>query len=166
MTVKDLLPFGRTAVPVSRGVNPVATFQDDINRLFQDYFGDTSVSSWLRGREPGFSVNPAIDIAENEQNFIITAELPGIDPKDIQVSASEGYVTIKGEKQQQEKVEREGYFRQERSFGEFQRVVALPDTANLDKVDANFKHGVLTLHIPKKAGTQSKAHRIEIKQAA
>lgn len=166
MTVRDLLPFGKN-VPVSRGSNPIVAFQDEVNKLFNDFFGELSFPSWSRlAAEPSFTVSPAMDVTENDKEFKVTAELPGMDVKDVQITAADGYLTIKGEKKAEKKEEREGYFRQERSYGSFQRVVALPDTANFDKAEANFKNGVLTLSIPKKAGAQSKERKIEIKQAA
>lgn len=167
MTVRDLLPFGRS-VQIRRGANPIVRFQDEMNKLFSDFFGDLSFPSWGErlAAEPSFAISPAMDVTENDKEFKITAELPGIEAKDMQISTAEGYVTIKGEKKQESKEEREGYFRQERSYGSFQRVVALPDNANFDKAEANFKNGVLTLSIPKKAGAQSKERKIEIKQAA
>lgn len=165
MTVRELLHLGKN-VPVGRGSNPIVTFQDEMNRLFSDFFGDVSLPSWFRGREAAFAVSPAMDVTENDKEFKITAELAGLEAKDVQISTAEGYVTIKGEKKQESKEEHAGYFRQERSYGSFQRVVALPDTANLDKAEASFKSGVLTLSVPKKAGAQSKERKIEIKQAA
>lgn len=166
MTVRELLHLGKN-VPVGRGSNPIVAFQDEMNKLFSDFFGDVSLPSWFRpSREAAFAVSPAMDVTENDKEFKITAELAGLEAKDVQISTAEGYVTIKGEKKQESKEEREGYFRQERSYGSFQRVVALPDTANLDKAEASFKNGVLTLSIPKKAGAQSKERKIEIKQAA
>lgn len=166
MTVRELLHLGKN-VPVSRGRNPIVAFQDEMNKLFSDFFGELSLPNWSRlAGEQALTLSPAMDVTENDREFKVTAELPGMEPKDVLINASEGYVTIKGEKKEEKKEEREGYFRQERSFGSFQRVVALPDTANLDKAEANFKNGVLTLSIPKKAGTQSKERKIEIKQAA
>lgn len=165
MTVRDLLPFGKN-VPVTSGSNPIVAFQDEVNKLFGDFFGDLSFPRWGRAAESTFAVSPAMDVTENDKEFKITAELPGMDAKDVQINATEGYVTIKGEKKAEKKEEREGYFRQERTYGSFQRVVALPDTANFDKAEANFKNGLLTLSVPKKAGAQSKERKIEIKQAA
>jgi HSP20 family protein len=169
MTTRDLLPFSRTSVPVTRGANPIVAFQDEVNQLFNDFFGEVSLPSWLRSERRGsvaLTVNPAMDVTENDKEYKVTAELPGMDIKDVQITAADGYLTIKGEKKQESKEEREGYFRQERSYGSFQRVVALPDSANFDKAEANFKNGVLTLSVPKKAGAQSKERKIEIKQAA
>ena len=167
MTARDLLHFGRTSVPVTRGTNPIVSFQDEVNKLFGNFFGELSLPSWGHmTAEPAFALTPAVDVSENDKEFKISAELPGINANDVQVSAAEGYLTIKGEKKAEKKEEREGYYRQERSYGSFQRVVALPDTANFDKAEANFKNGVLTLSIPKKAGAQSKERKIEIRQAA
>lgn len=168
MSVRDLLPFSKTSVPVSRGVNPIVSFQDEMNKLFNDFFGEASLPSWWRGSDNGsaFSLSPALDVSENDKEFKITAEIPGMDIKDVQINIADGYVTIKGEKKQEQKEEREGYFRQERSYGSFQRVVALPDNANFDKADASMKSGVLTIAVPKKAGAQSKERKLEIKQAA
>ncbi len=167
MTVRDLLPFGRTSVPVTRGGNPIVSFQDEMNKLFSDFFGDLSVPGWARpSSELSLAISPAVDVTENSKEFKIFCDLPGMEAKDVQISTAEGYITIKGEKKQESKEEHEGYFRQERSYGSFQRVVALPDTANLDKAEASFKNGVLTIAVPKKAGAQSKERKIEIKQAA
>lgn len=167
MTVRDLLHIGKNNVPVGRGSNPIVAFQDEVNKLFSDFFGEVSLPSWLRsGSSAAFAVTPAMDVTENDKEFKVTAELPGLEAKDVQITASEGYLTIKGEKKEEKKEEREGYFRQERSYGSFQRVIALPDTANFDKTEASFKNGVLTLAIAKKAGAQSKERKIEIKQAA
>lgn len=167
MTVRDLLHLNKSSVPVLRGTNPIADFRDEVNKLFNDFFGEISIPSWRRlATESAFAIAPAMDVVENDKEFKVTAELPGMAAKDINVTASEGYLTIKGEKKQEEKEEHEGYFRQERSYGSFQRVIALPDTANLDKAEANFKNGILALSIPKKAGAHSKERKIEVKQAA
>lgn len=167
MTVRDLLPFGKSSVPVTRGSNPIVAFQDEVNKLFGDFFGELSLPNWARASSgSAFAISPATDVSENDKEFKVTAELPGMDAKDVQITAADGYLTIKGEKKEEKKEEREGYFRQERSYGSFQRVIALPDIANFDKAEANFKNGVLTLAVPKKAGAQSKERKIEVKQAA
>lgn len=165
MTVREMLHLNKN-VPVTRGGNPLVAFQDEMNRLFSDFFGDINMPSWFVRREHALMVSPAIDVTENEKEFKITAELPGMEPKDVQINAAEGYVTIRGEKKEEKKEEREGYFRQERSYGSFQRVIALPDTANIDKAEAKFKNGVLCLVLPKMAGAVSRERKIEIRQAA
>jgi len=165
MTVRELINKG-SSVPVSRGTSPILALQDEMNHLFSSFFGEVSLPSWLRSRESAFSVSPALDVSENDKEFKVTAELPGMEAKDIHVTAADGYIALRGEKKEEKKEEREGYFRQERSYGSFQRVIPLPESANYDKAEANFKNGVLTLSIPKKAGIQSKERNIEVKQAA
>ncbi|MBN8531309.1 MAG: Hsp20/alpha crystallin family protein [Alphaproteobacteria bacterium] len=162
MTVRDLLHIGKSPVTVSKGANPIRGFQDEMNKLFADFFGDMSLPSLWKNTE----MSPALDVSENDKEYKITAELPGMDIKDVQISVADGYVTIKGEKKEEKKEEKEGYVRQERSYGSFQRVVALPETANLEKAEASIAKGVLSIAIPKKAGAQSKERKLEIKQAA
>lgn len=166
MTMRDLLPFERISLPIGRGGNPITTFQDEVNKLFHDFFGEVSFPRWSHAVESAFNVTPALDVVENDKEFKITAELPGMEAKDVQITTAEGYVTIKGEKKGEKKEEKEGYHRHERSYGSFQRVVALPDIANFEKAEASYKNGVLTLSVPKKTGASSKERKIDIKQAA
>lgn len=166
MNVRELLHLGSSNVPVSKGANPIVSFQDEVNRLFSDFFGDLALPSWGRGSETALKVTPAMDVVETDKEFKLTAELPGMDVKDVQITVANGYVTIKGEKKQESKEEKEGYFRQERVYGSFQRVISLPDTANFDKAEASFSKGLLTIAVPKNAGAQTKERKIDIKQAA
>lgn len=166
MSIRELLPFGGTSVPVTHGGNPIASFQDEVNKLFHDFFGEMSFPRWHNSSAPGLAMCPAMDVTENDKNYQVTAELPGMDIKDIQLTIADGYVTIKGEKKQEKKEDLEGYSRRERSYGSFQRVISLPDTANFDKAEAVMKNGVLTITLPKNAGAQAKERKLEIKQAA
>lgn len=169
MTVRELLHIGKSPVSVGRGGNPIATFQDEVNRLFGDFFGESHLPSWPQLRTAAasaFAVTPALDVSETAKEFKITAELPGMDSKDVHITVADGYVTMRGEKRQETKEEKEGYFRQERSYGSFQRVVALPDTANMEKAEASFKNGVLTISVPKNAAAASKTRTIEVKNVA
>lgn len=165
MSMRELLHLGKTSVPVGKGGNPIVTFQDEMNKLFSDFFGDLSLPQWASNL-PAMAVSTALDVTENDKEYSISVEIPGMDVKDVQITAADGYVTIRGEKKEESKEEKKGYVRQERSYGEFQRVIALGDNANLDKAEASVSKGVLTLTIPKKAGAQSKERKIEIKQAA
>ena len=160
MSTRDLSP--------SFKANPIAEFQDEMNKLITEFFSGIFFPSWMQSfkGDSWAAVAPALDIIENDNEFQITAELPGIEAKDVQVSCEKGSVTIKGEKKQENKEEREGYCRQERSYGSFRRVLTLPDTANLDKIEASFKNGVLKLSVQKKAGEVSRERKIEVKQAA
>lgn len=155
-------------IAVRSGASPIQEFQNEMNNLFQNFFGETLPHLWRTSETyMPFGVCPATDVAETDKEFKVTAELPGMEAKDIAVTLSEGYVTIKGKKEEEEEEERNGYFRQERSFGEFQRVIALPQNiANMEKAEANVSKGVLTVRIPKKAEAQFKTRKLDIKQAA
>lgn len=93
--------------------------------------------------------SPAVDVKETDTAFVIAADIPGVDPKDIDVHMENGLLTIKGQRESEKKDEREGYKRIERSYGSFYRRFSLPDTANADKINAKSKNGVLEVTIPK-----------------
>jgi HSP20 family protein len=97
---------------------------------------------------------PAVDIKEEENDFVIVADIPGVDPKDIEVHMDNGVLTIKGEKESEKKEEREGYKRVERSYGSFYRRFGLPDTADPEKISANSNNGVLEVRIGKQEKVQ------------
>ena len=97
---------------------------------------------------------PAVDIKEEKDSFVIVADIPGVDPKDIEVHMENGMLTIKGEKESEKKEEREGYKRVERSFGSFYRRFSLPDTADAEKITAKSNNGVLEVTIGKQEQVQ------------
>jgi len=97
---------------------------------------------------------PAVDIKEEKDSFVIVADIPGVDPKDIEVRMESGMLTIKGEKESEKKEEREGYKRVERSFGSFYRRFSLPDTADAEKITAKSNNGVLEVRIGKQEQVQ------------
>jgi len=92
---------------------------------------------------------PAVDIAEDQDAFVILADIPGVDPKDIEVHMEHGVLTIKGEKEAERREEKDGYKRVERSYGSFYRRFGLPDSANPEKISAKSNHGVLEVRIAK-----------------
>ncbi|MCW8828213.1 MAG: Hsp20/alpha crystallin family protein, partial [Gammaproteobacteria bacterium] len=104
---------------------------------------------------------PAVDIKEDQECFTITADLPGVQGKDIEVHAENGMLTIRGERESEKKDQHEGYKRIERSYGSFFRRFTLPDTADTDKISAKADNGVLTVTIPKHAKVQPR--KIEVK---
>ena len=97
---------------------------------------------------------PAVDIKEEKDRFVIIADIPGVDPKDIEVHMENGMLTIKGEKETEKKEEREGYKRVERSYGSFYRRFSLPDTADAEKITAKSNNGVLEVSIGKQDQVQ------------
>ena len=104
---------------------------------------------------------PSVDITENDRAFTLIADIPGVDPKDIDISMEKGVLSIKGERQSENIEEKENYRRVERQSGEFYRRFTLPDSADADKIEAKSEHGVLTVTIPKQEVAASR--RIEVK---
>ncbi len=97
---------------------------------------------------------PTVDIKEEENRFVVYADIPGVDPKDIEITMDKGVLTIRGERKHESKEEREGYKRIERARGTFYRRFALPDTADVDNVSARGNNGVLEVVIPKQEAAQ------------
>jgi HSP20 family protein len=109
---------------------------------------------------------PAIDIVESAKEFTLTAELPGIDQKDIDVSVEDGMLTIRGEKTEEKKEEEDKkVYLYERTYGSFQRSFALPPMVDGANVAAEFEKGVLKIHLPKSADAKPKGKKVEIKSA-
>ena len=93
--------------------------------------------------------NPAVDLYEKDDQFVIKAELPGVDKNDIKVDLKDGVLTLSGERAYDNEVKEENYYRKERSYGKFQRVFTLPADVDTDKISAEFKTGVLRIEVPK-----------------
>jgi len=104
---------------------------------------------------------PSVDISENEEAFTLLADIPGVDPENIDISMEKGVLTIKGERSSENIEEGENYRRVERQSGQFYRRFTLPDSADADKIEAKSEHGVLKITIPKQEVAVSR--RIEVK---
>ncbi len=103
---------------------------------------------------------PAVDIKEEADRFMITADLPGVDPKDIQITMDDGVLTIKGEREAETRDEKEGYKRVERVSGAFYRRFSLPDTADAERIEAKGKDGVLEVTLPKHEKVQPRKIKV------
>ncbi len=117
-------------------------FRGELDRVFSGNtpsYMDTA-SDWV----------PSVDIKEGKEAYEVSADVPGVDPKDIDVSLEDGVLTVKGERKAEHKDEGDGYTRTERVNGSFYRRFTLPDTADADNISAKTEHGVLKLRIPKK----------------
>ena len=108
---------------------------------------------------------PAVDVTDSEKAYQITAELPGMDEKSIEVKVTDGYLTIKGEKKEEKEEKEKDYYLRERHFGSFERSFNVPESVDLSKIEATFKKGVLTVALPKKAEAQKPEKKIEVKAA-
>ncbi len=107
-----------------------------------------------------------MDVIENDKGYQITAELAGLDEKNIELNLTDGELTIQGEKQDEHEESGDDYYVRERQFGSFERRFVLPDDVDAPKIQANFQKGLLTVTLPKKAAAQKPTQKIEIKAAA
>jgi HSP20 family protein len=137
---------------------PRTSFMFPVRDMFDRFFDDERVGNILSEDK---SFVPAFDIAESDTEYSVIAELPGIDEKDIDVTLTDGILTIKGEKKQETEEKDGTYHRIERRYGSFQRSFRMPDGVQGDKIDATYKDGVLKLMIPKSENSEVK--KIEIK---
>jgi|SRR6185437_1828857 len=112
-----------------------------------------------------FASAPALDMTETESGYKIMAELPGIEPENVEVTFEEGMLRIAGEKKEEREEKERGYRLSERSYGAFERIVQLPTLADSDKIDASFKNGLLTILIPKSAKAKRNIRKISISKA-
>jgi HSP20 family protein len=162
----NILPWHRpSSIDVHHEKNPFGSLQQEINRLFDDFFGEPSAVMPSSARSRSL-FSPATDIVESENGYKVRAELPGMDDDDIEVTVNDNYLTIKGEKKESKDDKGDHYVRRERYYGSYQRTIALPETADADKVHAEFRKGVLTVEIPKKAEAVKPSRKVEVKNAA
>jgi HSP20 family protein len=151
--------------------HPFESLRREIDRLF-DSFG---VGLWRTPsnrsvldvepfwrRDWTFVPSPAVDVAEKEKAFEVTAELPGMDATNIDVQCANGMLTIKGEKKEEKEEKKKDYYLSERSYGSFQRSFRIPDGVEIDKIEASFKNGVLTVTLPKSPEAQKPEKRIPV----
>ncbi len=172
MTIRELIhwnrPFGISVRRRDDAWSSLASLQEEMNNLFERLYNGAGfrLADWSGSKASG----PAVDIIEDNKSFTVKAELAGIDPKDVDVEVTDGFLTLRGQRSEEKEEKKEekdySYLRQEISEGYFQRTLALPETADCDKADASFKNGVLTIAIPKKPEALQKPKKLQIKKAA
>jgi len=164
----NIIPWDRPHnLNVKRERAPFSSLQSEINRLFDDFLTNGFERALLPAAWTGDQMlTPAVDIIENDKNFKVEIELPGMEESDVEVTINDNYLTIKGEKKESKHDKGENYVRRERYYGSCERAIALPETADTDKAKATFKKGVLWVDIPKKAGAVKPAKKLEIKAAS
>lgn len=165
---------GEQKAAVPQAWHPFESLHREINRLFDDFGRDFWRSPFRSSafdiepffkREMKFVTAPAVDIAEKDNAYEITADLPGMDEKNIEVQLSNGNLTIKGEKKEEKEEKKKDFYLQERRFGSFERTFGVPEGVDTEKVEASFKKGVLTITLPKKPEAQKPAKKIDVKSA-
>jgi HSP20 family protein len=173
----------KSPAEIKRGERPVSapgewhpfdTLRREIDHLFDD-FGVGRWRSPLLARsspdtEPFWRTGvswpkaPAVDVSETDKAYEVTAELPGMDESNIEVRLADDVLTIKGEKKDEKEEKKKDYYVSERRFGSFQRAFTVPPGVDINKIEANFKNGVLTVTLPKSAQAQKSEKKIEIKK--
>lgn len=150
------------------GWQPLHGLRRQIDRLFEDF--ERPSFSWGRSLfegEPTWlkAASPLVDVAEQDNAYVISAELPGLDEKDVSVTVKGRQLLISGEKKDKREEKKKGYFLSERRYGSFQRSFTLPEWADTENVSAHFDKGVLTLTVAKKPGAQTGERKIDIQSS-
>ncbi|MGD8640905.1 MAG: Hsp20/alpha crystallin family protein [Gammaproteobacteria bacterium] len=158
-----------TGLPVSRPETsgaPLTRLHTEIDRMFDDFFRGSGMPDLFQSRWPETSafLKPKLDISENDEQYKIDVEVPGISEKDIKVDIEGDMLTIRGEKQQENKTDKDKYHCIERSYGSFMRTLNLPSNADTDNINAKFKNGVLTININKTGGEPVSGKTINIEK--
>ncbi len=157
---RELTPWDWWRRPAERGEGePFRSLHREIDRLFDEFTRSFPAPLW-RGRE-GLLV-PEVDIAETDTEVRVTAELPGVEDKDVDVTLANGVLTIKGEKKAEKEDKGKTFHRVERSYGALERSLTLPVDVDEDKVSATFKAGVLTVTAPKKPEAKTRGKKVAI----
>jgi HSP20 family protein len=185
MDMKKLAPWnwfkkenenmGKT-VPVKRGDglqedrqtgNPLHALHREVDRLFADMFQGFGMPSGF-GRKDLWTpledslLKPHLDLSAEEDAYTVSVEIPGVDEKDVRIDIANDTLTIQGEKKQRKEEKDKHYYRLERSYGHFQRILSLPEDADQDNVSARFKNGILQVKIPRKSLPAPEVRQIEI----
>jgi HSP20 family protein len=156
-TLRNILPHKKESnLPVKREqTEPIGLLHQEIDRLFENFTRGFTFEPLRLIERRMRQFSPTVDVSESEKNVTVNVELPGMDQKDIKVSFIDGHLMIRGEKTQEKEEKRKGYYRTERSFGEFRRVIPLPVGVNTNKVSTVFKKGLLNITIPRTRETKT-----------
>ena len=164
MNVRDLVPWSRgdrerSPAASSGSLGPVMSLHREMNRLFDDMFRGFD-DSRLWGGRGGW---PSIDVEETDKEYRVTAELPGLEERDVEVLLQDGLLTVRGEKKIETEARNRTY--SERYYGRFERQITLDRDVDDSAVTATFKNGILTVRVPKSAQAVERAKRIPINTA-
>ena len=147
-----------------RALPTLARMEREMNRLFSDFFGEGPRFLWPRWSSGGLEgyQAPVVDVYEEKDDIVVKAELPGLTKDDIEVNVTDHQLTLKGEKKKKEETKEDDYYRCERSFGSFSRVLELPAEIQTDKAKASFKDGLLEIRVPKTEEAKKKQIKVKV----
>ena len=145
------------------------TPRKDVDKLIENYF-DEPFKRFIHERFPRFEaitgigkISPSVDMYEKDDEIVVKAELPGMEKDKINISVSDGVLTLKGEVKKEKEVKEEDYYYSERSFGSFVRSISLPTKVQEKKIDANYKDGILEITLPKAPEAKAKEVKVKVK---
>jgi len=150
----NLTPW-KKQTSLSTTTSPMTELQHEMNRLFGRFFGDTTPFF------DSFPAFPPVSVSENDKAFTVTAEIPGIAAEELDVRVDGNMLTIRGEKKDEKKDEKDNWYRVERSYGSFTRRIELPSAVDTAHVEASLDKGVLTLKLPRAASDKAKAIKVQ-----
>jgi len=163
MSVRDLIPraFRKNHVPVKyEHDDPFSLLRREMESIFDSFHREFQINTFFDREDHLFT--PRIDVKENDKEIKVSAELPGMDEKDVEVLLERDSLTIKGEKKDEKEDRGDDYHRLERSYGTFSRTLHLPEEVEPEKITADFKKGVLTVHIPKTDKSKTESKKINV----
>ncbi len=161
--LKSLIPWQSNArsLQPQKSMDPFVSFRQAVDRMFDDFFEGFGHRALSAGQ--GGSMTPTIDVADQDNALVVTAELPGLDENDFEVTLAGDVLTIKGEKKSETENNTGGAYYLERRYGAFSRSLRLPFEAPDEGIEARYDKGVLTIKVPKPAEAKQQAKRIEVK---
>ena len=159
----NLIPWKNKRSSERRELAPIGRMREEMDRLFENYFREGLGDRFDRLLAPLTGYGPSLDVTEDDKSITVKADLPGVEPADIDVRVSGDLLTISGEKKQEHEEKRAGYQYTERRFGSFQRSLRLPGEVAPDQVEADYRNGVLTITMARAPGTVRK--RITVSKA-
>jgi HSP20 family protein len=169
------LPARRPGTGLSRGSEPdfwtaspfsmMRRMNDMMDRIWGEFFGGPALGGQWQGFGGIQGWSPSVDVKETENEFIVHADLPGVEPEDLEVFCADDRLILRGETRREEEKRDQGYLRSERRYGRFERVLPLPTGVKQDQIQANFRNGVLELRLPKTEEARQQMRRIPIQGA-
>lgn len=155
---------GNGAEAENAGEAPLARLRDEVEDVFDRFFRHPWGTSFTQSLPARFGAGVRLDLAETDNDVTVRAEVPGVNPKDVEVKVTGNLLTIRGEKKEEKEEKKKEYYYAERQYGSFYRSVELPESVNPDKVDASYKDGVLTITVAKREDAKSK--RVPVRAAS
>lgn len=163
----SLIPWRKiTSIPIQhqRRENPFMALQTELDRAMRDFYNLLESPSFPTGDFEELTISPSVDIVEDKDNFKVEAEMPGLNEDNIKIDISDGQLTIRGEKTTSKQDKDKNYLSREISYGSYERIIALPDTVDIDQAKASFKKGMLWITIPKKAEATQRSRQLKVEK--